>query len=315
MTDMIAYTERLPGPGETVTGEAFSLGFGGKGANQAVMSALLGAAVRFVGSLGDDVFGRMTLENLTSFGIDTTNVRFTDQAPSGAAPIWVDRSGENRIIVVPGANELLDPDLVAAAVAEARADVVLVQFEVPEECVEAALDAANATGSISIINPAPMRPVEKALLGKATWVIPNESELDQIGALLAIADTASVAQLTQACASETRTSIAVTVGAAGALVCDYSRSPLSAICVSAPRVNVVDTTGAGDAFVGAFAYALAVGADALDAASFACLCASASVEVAGTQTSFPRAERLEEMKRRLHVATNQLDDRRVERSV
>src|SRR5690242_15948959 len=99
MTDMIAYAERVPNAGETVTGDTFSLGFGGKGANQAVMSALLGASVQFIGSLGDDVFGRMTLDNLTSFGIDTTKVRFTNEAATGAAPIWVDGSGENRIIV------------------------------------------------------------------------------------------------------------------------------------------------------------------------------------------------------------------------
>lgn len=304
MTDMIAYAERVPGAGETVTGERFSLGFGGKGANQAVMSALLGASVQFVGSLGDDVFGRMTLENLTSFGIDTTNVRFTERAASGAAPIWVDQSGENRIIVIPGANELLDPDLVASAIAEAKADVVVTQFEVPAQCVEAALDAARSAGSISIINPAPMRPVETALLSKATWLIPNESELDLIGAQFGAADAASVEQLVHICAKETSTSLAVTVGAGGALVCGLDDEPATVVPVPAPRVEVVDTTGAGDAFVGAFAYALAVGADPVAAATFACDCASASVESPGTQTSFPRSERLQKIKQRLRPLTD-----------
>jgi ribokinase len=299
MTDMIAYSERLPGAGETVAGDRFSLGFGGKGANQAVMSALLGASVHFIGSLGDDVFGRMTLENLTSFGIDVTHVRFTDQAPTGAAPIWVDHSGENRIIVIPGANELLDPDLVASAVTELEADVVLVQFEVPGQCVEAALDAANAAGSVSVINPAPMRPVAKGLFGSATWVIPNEPELRLIGELFEIRDAGSVGQLVHACANAAGTSMAVTVGAGGAFVCDCRDERSTVVPVSAPRADVIDTTGAGDAFVGAFAYGLAVGANPVDAARFACHCASASVEAPGTQTSFPRPERLVGIKRRL----------------
>src|SRR5690349_5206960 len=113
MTDLIAYAPVLPAAGETVVGESFSIGFGGKGANQAVMAALLGASVQFVGSLGNDVFGEMTLQNMRSFGIDTSAVTVSEDESSGAAPIWVDsRTGENRIIVVPGANDRLRPELV-----------------------------------------------------------------------------------------------------------------------------------------------------------------------------------------------------------
>jgi ribokinase len=129
MTDMIAYTAVLPDAGETVVGESFALGFGGKGANQAVMAALLGATVQFVGSLGDDVFGDMTVENLKSFGIDTSTVVVTEGEASGAAPIWVDSTtGENRIIIVPGANDHLPADVVGSAVAAARPAVVLTQL-------------------------------------------------------------------------------------------------------------------------------------------------------------------------------------------
>ena len=156
MTDMIAYADRFPGAGETVIGDSFSLGFGGKGANQAVMCALLGASVQFVGCLGQDMFGQMTLENLSSFGIDTSTVTFTDGAATGVAPIWVDATGENRIIVVPGANGMLEPETIDTAVRSARADVVLTQLEVPERCVAQALRSAKDVGITSILNPAPM---------------------------------------------------------------------------------------------------------------------------------------------------------------
>src|SRR5262249_2262056 len=135
MTDMIAYAPVLPEAGETVVGESFALGFGGKGANQAVMCALLGASVSFVGCVGDDVFGQMTLDNFASFGIDASRVARTGGAASGAAPIWVDEGAENRIIVVPGANDLLDPVPVEAAVREISPDVVLCQLEIPSTCV------------------------------------------------------------------------------------------------------------------------------------------------------------------------------------
>src|SRR5262249_18104670 len=116
MTDMVVYARALPEAGETVVGDSFALGFGGKGANQAVMCALLGASVSFVGCVGEDIFGDMTLENFESFGIDASRVSRTAAAASGVAPIWVDAGGENRIIIVPGANDLLDPVLVEAAV-------------------------------------------------------------------------------------------------------------------------------------------------------------------------------------------------------
>lgn len=300
MTDMIAYAERVPGAGETVIGERFALGFGGKGANQAVMCALLGASVAFVGSLGEDVFGRMALENLNSFGIDTSEVRFTDRAASGAAPIWVDASGENRIIVVPGANELLESARVTSAVRAARADVVLTQFEIPETCIWAALAAARAVGSESVVNPAPMRPVSRELLADATWVIPNRSELDAIAALLSLSPAGSTSQLVDACASALATNLAVTVGSDGALV--RAQGASGTVAVPAPAADAVDTTGAGDAFVGAFAYAIALGADPIEAAAFGCACAAASVEAHGTQTSFPRGERLDELRRPLRLS-------------
>jgi ribokinase len=299
MTDMIAYAGRLPDAGETVVGDSFSLGFGGKGANQAVMCALLGAAVHFVGCLGDDVFGRMTLENLASHGIDTTRVSFTAEAATGAAPIWVDATGENRIIVVPGANNMVEIAAIDSGV-RSDADIVLAQLELPEQCVAHALRTARAVGRTSILNPAPMGAVDPELLGLCTWLIPNRSELDAIAGLLKLDPDLDLAELARRCAAALDTNLVVTLGADGALLCeDAALTP-----VAAPSVTPVDTTGAGDAFVGAFAYAIARGATASIAAAFGCACAATSVQSHGTQTSFPRGEKLDRIKQKLNAPTN-----------
>jgi len=300
MTDMIVYARVLPEAGETVVGESFSLGFGGKGANQAVMCALLGAAVSFVGCVGQDVFGDMTLGNFESFGIDASRVARRDGAASGAAPIWVDAEGENRIIVVPGANDLLDPAVVEAAVAEVAPDVVLCQLEIPEACVRAALERARECDALAVLNPAPMTDIALETLSLASWLIPNRSELSSIARRLEIADEASEGALAERVAGELRVDLVVTLGDEGALVVRHEEG--SAISVSAPEAKAIDTTGAGDAFVGAFAYALARGVTPGEAAAFGCACASASVEARGTQTSFPRGEHLSEMKHALSVA-------------
>jgi ribokinase len=302
MTDMVVYADRVPEAGETVVGNRFSLGFGGKGANQAVMCALLGASVQFVGCLGDDVFGRMTLQNFESFGIDVSRVRFTDRAATGAAPIWVDASGENRIIVVPGANDILDVSDVGETVRSARADVVIAQLEVPDACVAEALKAAADAGSASILNPAPMGAVDRPLLESCSWLIPNRSELAAIAGLLGFDRDADPAELARRCVAELETNVVVTLGADGVLLCTTEAE----FAVAAPQVTAVDTTGAGDAFVGAFAYAIATGAEPRDAAAFGCSCATASVELRGTQTSFPRGDRLDALKQSLAISSEQM---------
>jgi ribokinase len=300
MIDMIAYADRVPEAGETLVGNAFSLGFGGKGANQAVMCALLGAAVTFVGCVGEDDFGRMTLANLDSFGIDTSGVSTSDLEATGAAPIWVEATGENRIIIVPGANNLLDPDAVERAVRAADADVVLTQLELPDACVERALQTAREMGSRSILNPAPMRLVPREVLSLADWLVPNRAELDGIAGLLSLEQGGEVETIAGEAVDALAADLVVTLGPDGALL--RSRSA-GAESIRAPQTVPVDTTGAGDAFVGAFAYALALGAEPVAAIEFGCACASASVELPGTQTSFPRGERLEQLRSSLRLPT------------
>ncbi|MES1239816.1 MAG: ribokinase, partial [Chloroflexota bacterium] len=175
--DLIAYAQRAPGPGETVMGDKFVMGFGGKGANQAVMAARLGARVSMVGALGDDVYADMTFDNLARQGIDAAHVAKV-AGSSGVAPIWVEPDGTNRIIVVGGANDAVDPKTAADAVRSMRRlDVVIGQLEIPQAVTAAAFQAARARGAVTILNPAPATPLAADLLAASDWLIPNEHEL------------------------------------------------------------------------------------------------------------------------------------------
>jgi len=176
MVDLVSYARRLPERGETVVGERFALGFGGKGANQAVMASRLGARVSIVNCLGDDVFGEMTLENFRREGIDVTHVSRTPLAASGVAPIWVEPSGANRIIVVPGANGHILPEDAEQAVADAHTvDVVLGQLEIAQGVTTAAFAAARDRGAVTILNPAPAAALDPDLVAVTDWLVPNET--------------------------------------------------------------------------------------------------------------------------------------------
>ena len=282
MIDLIAYTSRVPGAGETIQGDDFQLGFGGKGANQAVMARLLGAEVAMVNSLGADVFGDMTVRNFETFGIDTTYLARVPGS-SGVAPIWVEPDGTNRIICVAGANDTMLPADAAQAVAALRPDVVVGQFEIPQPVTAAAFRAARALGATTVLNPAPAADMDPSLLAVSDWVIPNESEFARLASASSEATDAEIASF----AAATRTRVIVTLGARGAALLDRDGTVQR---VAAPAVTASDTTGAGDAFVGAFAYGLARGFEELEALRLAIRIASDSVQRPGTQRSFPRGE-------------------------
>lgn len=282
-TDLVTYADRAPGPGETVIGTGFQSGFGGKGANQAVMARLLGADVAFIGALGADSYAAQTLENFARFGIDASGVMRV-AGPSGVAPIWVEADGTNRIIVVPGANDLITTEhALEAVVALDRIDVCIGQFEIPQPVTAAAFRAARHRGASTILNPAPAAPIEPDLLAETDWLIPNEIEFEILGEDAGgVTDAGLVAF-----AARTGTRLVVTLGAQGAALVS---SDGSVTRIPAYTVAVVDTTGAGDAFVGAFAVGLGLGLTDLDAVRLGIACASASVTRPGTQASFPRME-------------------------
>lgn len=284
--DLIAYAPRLPAPGETLMGTRFQTGYGGKGANQAVAAARLGAAVAMVARVGGDVFGADMLANFAAQGIDVARVLRTEGVSSGVAPIAVDDAGRNAIIVVAGANALLTPaDVDAAAPAIRRARVLLCQLEVPLETSLRALTLAREAGVLTILNSAPApEALPDAMLRVSDLVCPNESEASAISGI-PVTDAASAEAAGRVLVGRGARAAIVTLGAAGCLYVSASetwRAP-------APVVTAVDTTGAGDCFLGSLAFFLARAAGLRDAAIRAAAVAALSVQRPGTQTSYPYA--------------------------
>ncbi|MDP8257607.1 MAG: ribokinase [Candidatus Alcyoniella australis] len=282
--DLISYVPRLPVLGETLHGERFAIGFGGKGANQAAMAAKLGAAVSMVAKLGRDTFGEDTLANFKRLGIDTRHVVFTDQAFSGVAPIAVDAQGNNSIIIVTGANDLLTVDEVEAARDVIAASQVLVcQLESPLEISLAALRIAREHGVTTIFNPAPARAELPAECYQLSDVFcPNQSETELLTGLPA--QSVEQAQIAARVLLERGAkSVILTLGEHGSLLvtADAVRH------VPVQPVRAIDTTGAGDCFVGSLAFFMAAGQPLEEAIRRANTIASISVQSNGTQTSFP----------------------------
>jgi len=291
MADMTVWVDRVPASGETVVGRSFLLGFGGKGANQAAMAALMGARVTMVACVGGDRFGSDAIGNLEALGVDARGVAVLADAATGVAPIWVDANGENRIVIVPGANSSMSTDQVDAAMdSPDPPDVVICQLEIPLPCVRRALERGRERGATTILNPAPFAAAAIELLPLADWVVPNEIEFDAMSRILLDSDPVPSAALTESVpevAAQLGSSLLVTHGEHGALLCRPGEGGVQRI--PAPAVTVVDTSGAGDAFVGAFARELAGGAAPLAAAESAVRCASFTVALPGTQASFAQS--------------------------
>lgn len=285
--DLTTFTDVFPRPGETIFGSDFHLGFGGKGANQAVAASLCGARVSMIARVGDDLFGPATIGNLTDRGVDTSHVQVTPGVSSGVAPIFVDSAGQNRILVVKGANDRLTPEDIDAAEEVIRAaDCVVLQLEIPLATVYHTLRVARKHGVRSILNPAPGQPLDFAEAANADYVIPNETEAEALSGM-----PAGSLEEARACARSLRErglrGVIVTLGANGALFGDEHIAP--------HRVQPVDTTGAGDAFIGAFATFLAGGDGEAEAIRKANVYAALSTLAIGTQSSFVTRERFDEV--------------------
>jgi ribokinase len=277
MMDLTAYADVLPEPGQTLAGQLFTTGFGGKGANQAVMAAHCGAQVHFIGKLGKDVFGSAIADNFVKVGI---NSQYVDQSetPTGIAHICVDGNGENRIIIIPGANHEIEISRAVEAINSIKdLSVVVAQCEIKQEVTLASFKAAKARGCITILNPAPFQPLSNELIELTDWLIPNESEFRELHGNLPTSD-----EILKSFRSG-QSSI-VTLGSQGAV---YISSDGQLTYVDAPKVTAVDTTGAGDAFVGTFAYSLASGKDPVAAMTLGVKVASLSVMRKGAQSSYP----------------------------
>jgi len=284
--DLTTFTDRFPKPGETIFGQKFDLGFGGKGANQAVAARLCGADVFMVARVGDDLFGPATIENFRKAGIDTTHVKKIEGLSSGVAPIFVEPNGQNRIFVVKGANDALKPaDVDAAAETLKTCDCIVLQFEIPLETVYYAIAFARKHNIRCIVNPAPAQSVDLPALAELDYFVPNESEAETItGIAVKNIDDA------RRCAGELLNRgirrVIVTLGANGSLIAG------SGVSEHVPpfAVKSVDSTGAGDAFIGSFAVFLAEGFPEQEAVRRANLYAAMSTMGVGTQKSFSKRE-------------------------
>jgi ribokinase len=282
-TDLTTFTDTFPKPGETIFGQRFDLGFGGKGANQAVAARLCGAEVVMVAKLGNDLFGEAYVKNFKNLGIDTAHVGIVDGVSSGVAPIFVEPNGQNRILVVKGANDTLKPaDIDAAANALKSVDVIVLQFEIPLESIYYAVSFAKKNKIRCIVNPAPALPASLSDLSGADYFVPNESEAETItGQSVKSIDEAK--QCAAALRAKGFNKVVLTLGSRGSLLV----GPSGAEHFNAFEVSPVDTTGAGDAFIGSFATFLAEGLPEADAISRANLYAGLSTTRVGTQKSFP----------------------------
>jgi ribokinase len=288
-TDMVIKAERIPAPGETVLGGDFCMVPGGKGANQAVAAARLGAEVSFVARVGADLFGESAIRNFEMEGICTEFVRQDAATASGVALIFVDQGGENAIAVAPGANSRLTPeDVTHAEPRIAEADVLLLQLEVPVVTVRAAIDLARKHGRRVVLNPAPAQAVPDDLLGQVDILTPNETEAEM---LLGGRDAGlgGVAPTAQALRDRGVGTVIVTMGREGVFVV----GPEGEYHIPGRRVTAVDTTGAGDAFSGALAYAWGGGQDLRAAIQFAIAVSALSVTRRGAQTSLPNRDEVE----------------------
>ncbi|TIL61235.1 ribokinase [Mesorhizobium sp.] len=284
--DLIANVDRLPAPGETVRGSGFATAPGGKGANQALAAARAGAKVRMVGAVGKDNFATEALALLRDGKIDLSGVGETF-ASTGTALIMVADDGENVIAVVPGANDsVVTGDLSKAFMK--KGDVVLLQQEIPLQTVDAALDAARAAGAVTVLNTAPFRAEAAAFLGKADYVVANETEFDLYGEALSLSGRDRPARMRDFAGTTGRT-IVVTLGGDGVL----AATPADLLMVPALNITPVDTVGAGDTFCGYFAAGLSSGLPLDQALARAAAAGSLACLKPGAQPAIPLAKDVE----------------------
>jgi ribokinase len=280
--DLIATVERLPAPGETVTGGDFGTAPGGKGANQALAARRAGAQVRMIGAVGKDAFAGEALSLLEEGGVDLSHVGRM-HAPTGTALILVDARGENVIAVVPGANKSVLPGDLASAGLK-KGEYVLIQQEIPLETVAAALRAARKAGAISVLNTAPFRAEAAPFIGEADYVVANETEFDLYADALSLPEGDRTRRMA-AFAERTGRALIVTLGADGVL----AAAPGEALAVPALKVKPIDTVGAGDTFCGYLAASLASGLPLEQALRRATAAASLACLKEGAQPSIPLA--------------------------
>lgn len=295
--DLNIYSQRLPNPGETVTGGTFKQFLGGKGANQAVASVRSGAITIFIAKIGKDGFGDQMITRFSDEGIDTTHIIRDSQEASGVAFILIDDDGENMISVAPGANARLsktDIEIVSDVIK--NASVIVVQMEIPIETIEAIYSIASQGNAIKILNPAPLKPIPLDMLKNIDIIVPNEGELFRLHSLLKLEGISGegsekIINASREIARLGVKTIITTLGSKGCLI--YEKETDQAIEVPAFKVKAIDTVGAGDCFNGVIASKLFQGETLINAVKYATAAASIAVTRKGAQESMPYEEEIE----------------------
>lgn len=291
VADLAFRAARQPAMGETIMGSGFKMGPGGKGSNQAVAAARAGANVTFISRLGRDAFGEIALSTWRGEKIRTDKLVLTDEQPTGAAYIFIeDQTGENAIIVVPGAAGAISTADVDQAAAEIRAaKVFITQLEQPIEAALHGLTIAKQAGVATVFNPAPAAPLPDAIYALCDYITPNETEASAITGVQVTGLDSAKAAADRLLQRGVGTAL-ITLGEAGAL---YHTAKESVLVPAFNAGKVVETTGAGDAFNGGFAAALAAGRSPRDAVRFGCATAGISVTRPGTAPSMPKLSEIE----------------------
>ena len=281
-TDMVVKTDTLPLPGETKLGGVFFMNAGGKGANQAVAAARMGGNVTLVTKVGNDIFGKHTIEGLKKENINTHYVFVDELAPSGIALIIVNDEGENCIVVAPGANANLLPMDIEKVKNITEAEIILMQLEIPMETIAVVAKNAKANNQKIIINPAPAQKLDDVLLSDLFLITPNETEASLLTGIL-VKDEATASQAAGIFLGKGVQNVIITLGKQGA----YFQNDILQLKINAPIVQAMDTTAAGDTFSGALAVAITEKMDWEMAIKFAVEVASISVTRLGAQASIP----------------------------
>ena len=284
MVDLISYIDRMPNPGETIEAPEFSLGCGGKGANQAVAAAKCGSDVLMLTKVGDDIFGKNTLENLKSFGIDTSCCEIVPNMSSGVAPIFVSKSSQNSILIIKGANNNLNPEDIDAAEDKLKeCKLIVLQLEVKLETVYHAIAFGKKHGIAVLLNPAPADPLlDLQKINSCEFFVPNESELATLTKMPVDTDE-QVQAAARTLIEAGIKNVIVTMGSRGSMLVTKD----DVVKVPCFKVQAVDTTGAGDAFIGSFSDSYVKTGDIVHSMKVGSAFAALSVQKRGTQKSYP----------------------------
>lgn len=281
-TDMTAKTAELPRPGETVLGGVFTMGPGGKGANQAVAAQRLGGKVKFICKVGHDMFGDNAVAQYEKEGLDTSGI-LRSELPSGVALIFVDSHAENCIVVASGANgDITEEDIEKSRKDLESCGILLLQLETPIPAVLKAAQIAHKAGAMVVLNPAPACPLPEEIFKSIDLFIPNETELSTFSGI-PVTSKEEAEKAAAAMQAKGVGRLIVTMGSKGALICEGGPS----VFVPAHKVKAVDTTAAGDTFCGALCVAISEGKSLNEAAEFACAASALTVQKMGAQNSIP----------------------------